>query len=848
MEHWQFLIQKQGDRTWQTLESPTLKILAGKYRVLARSHLVNTDVEVRVTHSSIQEVLPKRRIFKRLRRTNTDGLMAVIPFIDLKPGIWELRCSGDLMTHMLGKSWQYTLTIKVLPQEVSEQPKLGEVHQELDGENQSEITPQDNLDIRDFFTETEEDLIINQPVSPVWVKGETAEQILQSLIDLALPTSESLAEEQISEDFRLISPLSPIQLSLERDSYIASWGKPITVNGDVELAETGNLEDEILSTTSLDQLQLVIELRSPSESKILTQVKQPLTHKTLPLRFSTTIEIPTECESKLILAEISLYGAVTNGGEVILLGSSAFTITADVTELLTVRSKKSITPDLLTDSNAPPTTVEATKPEQPISIGLELFNLGKKPKLAQFHILKPSPNKPLPPRIKPTVFLDRLSPQLPKLPGSQKDTIATNSVVTDSLTPEGTVKIARKIAPINLEKLVIKHTKTALPYLKRLKTPDPEKVKSNTPDSLETRITDESQQIVEIPSLEEATHRDTINEAMPTAYPSGEASYAERLVGEASVYDTLRERREESEAIAPEEENTLSQDESDVELRENAIAQVLTLDSEELITANTPETSPLIRKWMQSQGYFLPEGIELVYEDDHTHESNEEQPVILNEDNSAVEEQSVTLNEDNLAVEELDVDNFAEENLYLDTGESQPEEEQILPPSPLQNDTTWLSQEIVLDDIYIALTNENNNQSPEKQEQPLVDISSPLLASLPTPQLFMPNGELVAGKSVKVRLELSEVWSGVAVKLWVEDYQTRGLLDGPHLLKDLRPTPWGNWEAVTHLVVPLGCVEIRVEAIALDQTTQQESRKVTVVKTVIPPDLPSMELDQLLGL
>ncbi|MBD2691341.1 hypothetical protein [Anabaena catenula] len=833
MEHWQFLIQKQGDRTWQTLESPTLKILAGKYRVLARSHLANTDVEVRVTHSSIQEVLPKRRIFKRLRRTNTDGLMAVIPFIDLKPGIWELRCSGDLMTHMLGKSWQYTLTIKVLPLELSEQPKLGILDQELDGENLSGITPNENLDIQDVFTETEEDIIINQPVSPVWVKGETAEQILQSLIDLALPTSESLEEEQLSEDFRSISPLSPIKLSLERDSYIASWGKPITVNGDVELAETGNLEAEILSTPTLDQLQLVIELRSPLESKILTQVKQPLTAKTLPFKFSTAIDIPTECESKLILADMSLYGAITNGGEVILLGSSAFTITADVTELLTVRSKKSITPDLLTDSNQPSTQVEASKPEQPVSIGLELFNLGKKPKLAQFHILKPSPSKPLPPQIKPTVFLDRLSPQLPKLPRSQKDAIATNSVVADSLTPEGTVKIARKIAPINLDKLVIKQIKTALPYLKRLKTPAPEEVKSNTPDSLEPQISDESQPMVAIPSVEDATHRDTLNEAMPTAYPSGEASYAERLVGEASVYDTLRERIEESEAIAPEEENPLSSDESDVELSENAAAQVPTLDSEELITANTPDTSPLIKKWMQSQGYFLPEGMELVYEDDHTHESNEEQPLTLNEDNSAVEE--------------LNVDN-TEENLYLDTGESLPEEEQTLPPSPLQSNNARLSQEIVLDDIYTPLTNDNNNQSPETQEQPLVDIFSPLLASLPTPQLFMPNGELLAGKSVKVRLELSEVWSGMAVKLWVEDYQTRGLLDGPHLLKDLRPTPWGNWEAVTQLVVPFGCVEIRVEAIALDLTTQQESRKVTLVKTVIPPDLPSMELDQLLGM
>lgn len=109
MEHWQFLIQKQGDHSWHILESPNLEILEGEYRVLARSNLPNTDVEVRVTHSSTQEVLPKRRIFKRSRRTNSEGLMALIPFTYFEPGVWELRCMGDLMSELLGKSWQYTI-------------------------------------------------------------------------------------------------------------------------------------------------------------------------------------------------------------------------------------------------------------------------------------------------------------------------------------------------------------------------------------------------------------------------------------------------------------------------------------------------------------------------------------------------------------------------------------------------------------------------------------------------------------------------------------------------------------------------------------------------------------------
>jgi hypothetical protein len=82
----------------------------------------------------------------------------------------------------------------------------------------------------------------------------------------------------------------------------------------------------------------------------------------------------------------------------------------------------------------------------------------------------------------------------------------------------------------------------------------------------------------------------------------------------------------------------------------------------------------------------------------------------------------------------------------------------------------------------------------------------------------------------------------------VEDYQTRGLLDGPHLIQDLRTTPWGNWEAIAQLIVPLGCLEVLVGAIALDTSTQQESHKVTIVKTVIPPNLPTMELDEVLGM
>ncbi|WP_413172394.1 hypothetical protein [Anabaena azotica] len=773
MAHWQFLIQKKGDRAWQTLESPTLQISAGKYRVLARSHLPNTDVEVRVTHSSIQEVPPKRRIFKRLRRTNADGLMAVIPFTELKPGIWELRCSGDLMTDMLGKSWQYSLLIKVFPQETTEQPDLDNDDQfdkELD---ESAISLSPDLDINTLLTQTEEDIIINQPVSPVLFKGETAEQLLQSLIDLALPNPESSEEDPRLEDFQPVSSPSLIHLYLEQDNYIAPWGKTFILNGRAELAATENPEDPTISIVNLDQLQLFVELRSPLESKVLTQFSQPLPNKILPFTFATSINIPTECESKLILAEINLYGAVNNDREVKLLGTHAFTITANVTELLTVTLPKSH-PPLLSESNQPPISA-ATQPEKPNKVSLELFNLVKTPKLAQFHILKPSTNKPLPPRIKPVIVLDGVSPELPKLPRISKNLIAESRI------SEVNIKTPGAIAPINLQKLVIKPIKTGFPFLKRLKsTPEPEQEAQthllNTP---ETQL-DETENVLEsLPSYE-------------------------------------------------------NEDQFTGELITNTIPEFYTPNSEELITTETPATSPLIQKWMKNQGYLLPEGITLEYEEDDSEESTS----TINAEEQSVEIE-LPLNLDVNLDGEIETETTNLEFLDLDTSEPTPEPENI--PS-------WLSQEIVIDDIYMSLSNEENNQLLEEQQPELEDLSPPALNSLPTPQLFLPSGELLAGASIKVRLEMSEIASTVAIKLWVEDYQTRALLDGPHLIKDLRTTPWGNWEAITQLIVPLGCVEILVGAIALDLTSQQESHKVTTVKTVIPPNLPSMQIDELLDL
>ncbi|MDB9376397.1 hypothetical protein PN460_00785, partial [Nodularia sphaerocarpa CS-585A2] len=165
------------------------------------------------------------------------------------------------------------------------------------------------------------------------------------------------------------------------------------------------------------------------------------------------------------------------------------------------------------------------------------------------------------------------------------------------------------------------------------------------------------------------------------------------------------------------------------------------------------------------------------------------------------------------------------------------------------------TQEFVIDDTYSASALDLiDRDSSEQQEKPISDLShTPLMEGrivepLPIPQLHVPDGELIAGTSVRVRVELPALSPEIVVKLWVEDCQTRWLLDGPHLLTDLLPNSLGSLEVMTQFNIPFGCLEIRLEAIAFNQATQQESHKVTVLRNVIPPDLPNLQLDELLGI
>ncbi len=819
MENWQFLIQKQGDHNWRILESPNLTILADNYRVLARSYLNNMDVDVRVTYISTQEVPPKQRILKRSHRTNSEGLMAVIPFTYFKPGIWELRCSGDIMSEMLGKSWQHTLLIQVSPPEPSPQ-SLTQLAEESDLASNAD---------------TQVSIVMNHG-TPVWFKGETTEQILQNLLDLALPQDEPLLDEETIENAPTLPPPLPLNLTLDQDTYVARWGDNFIIHGDVEVNEIENLEDERFAMNGVSQLRLEIALRSPSESRILNHIDQPLTDQVLPFSFSTLIDIPLDCESKLLLAEINLYGALADVGEVILLANHTFTITADITDLLALQTSRSDYRDYSLPETNPP-----VKPKPSVKIRLELFNVAKTPKLAQFHILKPSPNQPLPPQIKPLISWQVLSPQLPNLPHN-----STREINTDSETDSLTKTLA--IHPIDLKKLVIKPVNTIFPYLKRLKVkPVPGKTANDQLNVEKLATLQKSPQLPTVVTLPAKIPELPVDN-LPQSDQSmiDDTSYAE-LIAEIVAGVTKSEEldlvdsQENSVIIQSEELDLVDSQENSVIIQSEELDLVdsqensVIIQSEELDLVDTQENSSLLQQWIDSQGYLLTEAVFQKSSDND-----------LGEETQTVDVEVLLSRE-----KEIQEDPIAD-NIPLEI--NKPETVNILNPIPTE--PGWLSQEIVIDDLVMERDADSwsdeaiadHHYSPLPENETAADFSGVMMESLPTPQLYLSEGELVAGTSVMVRVKLPEVSSSVVVKLWVEDYQTRSLLDRPHILPDLRSNAWGEWETAIYLKIPFGCLEIRLSAIALHQTTQQESDKFTIIKTVIPPNLPRIEMDEMLGM
>ncbi len=121
--------------------------------------------------------------------------------------------------------------------------------------------------------------------------------------------------------------------------------------------------------------------------------------------------------------------------------------------------------------------------------------------------------------------------------------------------------------------------------------------------------------------------------------------------------------------------------------------------------------------------------------------------------------------------------------------------------------------------------------------QPPLDESPPV----PMPVMDLPMGELIAGTPLTVGVRVPASESRLAVKFWMTDVQSRNLLEKPRWLMTFPPNEIAEQTTFLQLQVPMGCLEVRFEAITVDLTNQQESYKTTLERRIAPVNLAAGE-------
>ncbi len=1046
MDSWEFLLQKEGSRTWQPIKSSKIAIVAGRYRVVAHSSRSNTEVEICVSHESTEEVPPKRRSQKRSRRTNREGLMVVIPFTYLKPGRWELRCCGDIMSDFLLRSWQETLQLQVLPfLEVTETevkadsdiaaevaPLVTEklpdtavaVKSEMSGdpdsrleiavkdrerekgrvaeseklqpnpelnpqshlrlievtnlhsiaveqlshpkpiqfdstnntdkslpeqinqlsppspseslplpitlektspqqpdesdENKSKLTP--DLDEQDWGLKMNEGGEISPVSLPVQAQTTTnpileeslqmLDQILQQVLDpllLDLDPSEA-SELQIEEtpEFEYSFESGGLNLTLEEDALIAV-GKTFSITGAVDFLDVPEINGSQTSSTG-DLVfcgTLRYELRDPENSKVLLNIQHQLPEQALPLAFSQTIEIPSDCNTRLILGKVTLYGSTP-----VALASQPFTVTADLAELLgAILAGTKVMPvaKMLVISKELPVSQEVTV-EQPeaetLLLNQVVLDLIDTRQSSQSRPLQPVSQQPLPPQIyqpspthKPSKSL-----QLPNFPRIQTTpTVLEAQIVEvkeeDSV--EQLVALAKELFPEKANSLSSVETSTEEAALdgqnEEVLELSEEKISEAEAIPLEDFSASAWDNAVDDSSLASSNLPENVE--APLLTKDSRLNTLDTSDTTATVVPTTDSQAIKSEVSDSPKRSMLEASDGSVVL-DNAFP-TLNIQNRFWLRLNSLAIDEQFSQWLKSD--VSPPNSALVeevtpsinlptvpVEDEEVRRSallplgdakGERSSALLSPDLDTLftEAQEVTqppnpdtlfTNFDNSMWEEAeDLGNeFADEHqLQLPVLEEETptemEETPLEPPVVEVVQQDWDAQEIVVEDEEglrgePSLTRREASGKVDSWEmvyptrelfskpKPVILPPPHLESPIPAPTIVLPSNELTAGETLTVRIKLPPHRDRLCVKLWLQDRQSRYLLDGPRWLVDLLPDGSGKLEAMTQLVVPFGSVDIRFEAIAVDLDSQRESHKVAVDCVVVPSDLVKFGLDE----
>ncbi len=714
--NWEFLLQQEGDRSWLPLESPDVEILEGRYRVMAKTAVPDTLMDIRITHESTDELPIKRRTQVRSGKTNPTGLLLVIPFTQMQPGVWELAIGvpNHATPDARRSLQQYSVQLHVLPKESD---VAGEWEPDWSQPEEPKLQSEPASNVATIS-------LMADPVHPVQISP-----LEQESLEVTQPI---VTEPQIDRQ--------TITLSLQPNSYEIQAEQTIVIEGIVQANCSG----------SLPECTFVVRVRDPQQGDLVVERSTPFTPITLPFEMQLSLLLPAELPgSSMLMGEVCLMDDRTGDT----LAIDRFTLFMPLSDLLaTIQDLVSQTRSPVVDE-LPHPPAEASGPE----------------------------------------FDDQFL-------GLVNQPVATASF---------------QVQP-----------KSQLPP--KLYQPD-----SNRDDR---------------PSL-----------SLPTflTAPTPEAD-VENLFDDFAVDDLMADELSFDDLTQPEGVllgNVLG-NVLDVPSEEDLLSEVPALASSETVNQNAANQDAANQN---DEFDRFDDGLEAAFLDNDLGDNfdlsqsefafNTSAPLDLDDPDDL---RTIDINAQQIADRSPEDDRFKSLNLgdrFMDrmsafAEETQTEATNAIPPTPEASINPFASTRasspesvVIMDDVF--------NLTPtalDTADNPLLIGADELV---PTPSLEIEAvDEVVAGQSLMVKVKLPMIQPKLYVKLWINDRQTRTLLDGPRYLVDFVPdAQYRLMEATTTFTVPLGSLEIQIEAIAIETATKREGYKVSSALAVVPPNLPGLGMD-----
>ncbi len=883
MKDWEFLLQKEGDRSWLPLDSPAVEILEGRYRIVARSRWSNAEVQIRVSHLVIDEDHPKRRIQKRTGQTSKEGLMVVIPFTRLEPGLWELHCtSTDLMSELVGDAWQFAVKLQVSANDAEEEdiwepnwstqtPTDSQIETATPSPETPLVTPSSNGFVANGVVTNADTVASDPPHESVPESTTPASDTDQALADQPIAPSEAISPPENPAPTTLTPEVAEIlSASMDRLFQIAEQMSNQLVDEvlrDFDLAGNNDLTERIASSPApvSSEVAPVTPPNLPSDQPIViaTGSNDVTPGYTLPSgeAFRLTLAQETLVASRgqtLTLTGLVTVEPLTVAGTDSPLSSSNFTsqITsqtptetdpwaseeqalnlsgATAQELqLYLRDPQSLQ-ILVSDryplpnqSEAIPFSFSFSLPQDTTThlvLG-EVLLCGYLPDQAQSLITLTSQSFTI------TADPQELVGELAKLNEVLDETLAAQTEDERLDLPlELSQRLAKEQAPPSLnlsfldsEPEPVEPTEAPVRFPSLAGQPLPPQLYHPDPDQPRSKI--------ELPAFGVPTHQvDQPTTDLPLDVPPAEPASVP------NTENTTAPLSEPVEVASPLVTTPLEVTDGEGSAHEDDSTPVPDLIAEAEASAPpiSPSTAPATHQDLDTTESDSP--IE-----EESHQIDLPSPIQMGFQSLRLQDRFLT-RLSSLATD-TELSNWLRNNLYPEraaTWESAP----VQPPTEEKGGAT---AEFVVDDEPVTPPNRQRRgrKVPEVTETTIDKIDLSILPDdepVPLPELDITTGELVSGQPVNIRVKLPNVTSRIYVKLWVTDRQSRSLLDGPRWLLDFLPTGLGHLEAITQLTVPFGSLEVRFEAIAIEMHTQRESHKVGIERKVIPPDLPVVSLE-----